>query len=159
MDFKVAVNSDFKFEISSEDLSNLDTLKTSETSYHVLQHHTSYLAEITDSNFNKKSYQVSINNNSYSVTIHNELDMLIEKMGFALSAAKYVDSIKAPMPGLILDIIVSVGQTVNEDDALLILEAMKMENVLTAPRQGVVKSVSVTKGDAVDKGTLLIEFE
>lgn len=159
MNFKVTVNSDVKFDISSEDLSKLDTIKTSETSYHVLHHNKSYLAEITDTNFNKKLYQVNINNNSYNVTIHNELDMLIEKMGFALSSAKHVDSIKAPMPGLILEISVSVGQTVNEDDTLLILEAMKMENVLTSPRQGVIKSVSVQKGDAVDKGALLIEFE
>ena len=55
--------------------------------------------------------------------------------------------------------IISFGQEVKEDDALLILEAMKMENVLTAPRDGVIKSISASKGDAVDKGELLIEFE
>ncbi|MCL4125700.1 UNVERIFIED_CONTAM: hypothetical protein GTU68_028898 [Idotea baltica] len=63
------------------------------------------------------------------------------------------------MPGLILDINVKVGQEVIEDDALLILEAMKMENVLTAPRDGMIKSITVSKGDAVDKNQLLITFE
>ena len=63
------------------------------------------------------------------------------------------------MPGLILDIHVKEGQEVKEDDALLILEAMKMENVLTSPRDGIIKSISVSKNDTVDKNQLLIEFE
>ena len=159
MNFKITVNSDAEFDISSEDLSKLDCIKTSETGYHILHENKSFQAEIISSNFNKKTYQVNINNNAYNVTIHNELDILIEKMGFALSSAKHIDSIKAPMPGLILEISVSIGQTVNEDDTLLILEAMKMENALTSPRQGIIKSISVKKGDAVDKGALLIEFE
>ncbi|MDX1317201.1 MAG: acetyl-CoA carboxylase biotin carboxyl carrier protein subunit, partial [Xanthomarina gelatinilytica] len=74
-------------------------------------------------------------------------------------ASKKVNEIKAPMPGLILDIHVKEGQEVKEDDALLILEAMKMENVLTSPRDGIIKSISVSKNDTVDKNQLLIEFE
>ena len=72
---------------------------------------------------------------------------------------KHVNSIKAPMPGLILDIHVKQGQEVKEDEGLLILEAMKMENVITSPRDGVIKSVNIVKGEAIDKGHLLIEFE
>ncbi|PHK07691.1 acetyl-COA carboxylase, partial [Nostoc linckia z13] len=64
-----------------------------------------------------------------------------------------------PIPGLILEISVSVGQEVKENDNLLILEAMKMENTFVSPRAGVIKSIAVNKGDAVDKGQLLIEFE
>ena len=63
------------------------------------------------------------------------------------------------MPGLILEISVVVGQTVKENDPLLILEAMKMENSFLSPRDGVIKSIAAIKGDAVDKGQLLIEFE
>jgi biotin carboxyl carrier protein len=63
------------------------------------------------------------------------------------------------MPGLILEIHVRIGQAVNENDPLLILEAMKMENVITSPRDGIIKSISVKKSDAVDKNQLLIEFE
>ena len=80
-------------------------------------------------------------------------------MGFEVGATKKVNDIKAPMPGLILDINVKVGQEVKENDALLILEAMKMENVLTSPRDGVIKSISVNKGNAVEKNQLLIVFE
>ena len=52
-----------------------------------------------------------------------------------------------------------IGQAVNEDDPLVILEAMKMENVITSPRDGIIKNISVEKGEAVDKKHVLIEFE
>ena len=76
-----------------------------------------------------------------------------------MGASKQVNAIKAPMPGLILSIHVEVGQEVQENDSLLILEAMKMENNFNSPRAGKIKSILVEKGQAVDKGQLLIEFE
>jgi biotin carboxyl carrier protein len=63
------------------------------------------------------------------------------------------------MPGLILEISVVVGQSVKENDSILILGAMKMENSFLSPRDGVIKSIAVVIGDAVVKGQLLIEFE
>ncbi len=159
MNFNVNVNSNIELNITSEAVSKLDAIKISESKYHILHNNKSYISEITTSDFNSKSYEVKINNNTYNIKIKNPLDLLINDMGFSLSSAKHIDSIKAPMPGLILEINITVGQTVKEDDALLILEAMKMENVLTSPRDGIIKSISVKKGDAVDKGSLLIEFE
>ena len=80
-------------------------------------------------------------------------------MGFEVGLAKQVNFIKAPMPGLILEISVTVGQEVKQNDNLIILGAMKMENSFLSPRDGIIKSISVSIGDAVDKGQLLIEFE
>jgi len=159
MNFKVNVNSEIELDISSENLSKLDAIKTSEMSSHVLYNNTSYKAEIVASNFSLKSYDVMINNKSYKVKISNKLDHLIKDMGFSFGSSKHVDLIKAPMPGLILEINVEVGQTVKENDPLLILEAMKMENVLTSPREGIIKNISIEKGNAVEKNALLIEFE
>jgi len=159
MNFKVSVNSNLDLEISSEDVTKLDAIKISDSSYHLLHNNKSYHSEIISSNFNSKSYEVKINNNSYHISILNDLDMLIKDMGFSIGTAKHIDLIKAPMPGLILEINVTKGQTVKENDALLILEAMKMENVLISPREGIIKSIAVKKGDPVDKGALLIEFE
>jgi len=159
MNFKVSVNSNLDLEISSEDVTKLDAIKISENSYHLLHNNKSYNYEIISSNFNSKTYEVKINNNSYHISILNDLDMLIKDMGFSIGTAKHIDLIKAPMPGLILEINVTKGQTVKENDALLILEAMKMENVLISPREGIIKSIAVKKGDPVDKGALLIEFE
>ncbi|MDX1278467.1 acetyl-CoA carboxylase biotin carboxyl carrier protein subunit [Oceanihabitans sediminis] len=157
--YKVSVNNAEALEISSEEVSKLDAIKIAASKFHILQDNISYKAEITEANFNNKTYQVKVNNNTYNVAIFNELDSLIKEMGFEIGTAKKVNEIKAPMPGLILEINVKVGQEVKEDDALLILEAMKMENVLSSPRDGIIKSISVSKNDTVDKGELLIEFE
>ena len=159
MNFKVKVNSTTEFDISSEDISKLDAIKISDSKYHILYKNKSYHSEITDSNFNSKTYQVKVNNNKHNVNINNDLDSLIKAMGFSIGTSKHIDFIMAPMPGLILEINVEVGQKVNEDDSLLILEAMKMENIITSPREGVIKSISVKKGEAVEKNALLIEFE
>ncbi|MFL0354540.1 acetyl-CoA carboxylase biotin carboxyl carrier protein subunit [Xanthomarina sp. GH4-25] len=156
--YKVNVNKTFDFDITSKEISMLDVIEISQNYFHVLQENSSYTCEIIASDFNSKTYKVKINNNSYNINIFNDLDILIKDMGFEVGASKKVNDIKAPMPGLILDINVKVGQEVKEDDALLVLEAMKMENVLTSPRDGIIKSISVNKGDAVEKNQLLIEF-
>lgn len=159
MKYKAKVNNTVEFDVTSGDLSKTDVIKTSSSGYHMLQNNTSYQAEIVNSNFNKKSYDVNVSNTTYNVTISNDLDILIKDMGFSVGSSKHIDSVKAPMPGLILDINVEVGQEVKEDDALLILEAMKMENIITSPRNGIIKSISVNKADAIEKGQLLVEFE
>ncbi|MCX7550404.1 acetyl-CoA carboxylase biotin carboxyl carrier protein subunit [Xanthomarina sp. F2636L] len=157
--YKVNVNKAFDFDITSEEVSKLDAITVSSSEYHVLQENKSYKCDIISSDFNTKTYQVKVNNNTYNIDVFNDLDLLIKDMGFEVGASKMVNDIKAPMPGLILDIHVKVGQEVKEDDVLLILEAMKMENALTAPRDGIIKSISVSKSDTVDKNQLLIEFE
>lgn len=159
MNYKVNVNSGEEFNITPKDLSEIDAIKISDTVSHVLFKSKSYHTEITNSHFLNKSYQVKVNNNTYNVNIFNDLDALIKDMGFTIGASKNFDFIKAPMPGLILEINVKIGQEVQENDTILILEAMKMENVLTAPHQGIIKSIAVKKGDAVDKNAVLIEFE
>lgn len=157
--FKVTVNEKLEFQIGDGDVSKIDTLLTSENTYHILQDNKSFRAEVLDSDFNRKKYTVRINSSIYDVAISDKLDLLIKEMGFSVGSAKDVDSIEAPMPGLILEINVRVGQAVNKEDPLLILEAMKMENVISSPRAGIIKSVGVNKGDAVEKKQLLIEFE
>jgi biotin carboxyl carrier protein len=157
--FKANVNDSFDFEITPEAVSKLDAIKISKTESHILHQNRSYKATIKEADFNKKKYKVIINNNTYNVIIFNDLDMLIKDMGFSFGVTKHVDSVVAPMPGLILDIHVKIGQEVNENDPLLILEAMKMENVITSPRNGIIKSVIIKKGDPVLKNQLLIEFQ
>jgi biotin carboxyl carrier protein len=157
--YQVKVNNTFDFKIDTEAVLNLDSLEISDLKFHILQNNTSYKTEIIKADFNQKTYSVKVNNNTYNVTIFNELDALIKEMGFEIGATKKINEIKAPMPGLILSVDVKVGQEVKEDDSLLVLEAMKMENVLTSPRDGIIKSISITKGETVNKNQLLIEFE
>jgi biotin carboxyl carrier protein len=63
------------------------------------------------------------------------------------------------MPGMVLSVSVAEGQQVQKGDPLLVLEAMKMENVIKSPGEGTVKSIAVKAGAAVEKNALLIRFE
>ena len=74
-----------------------------------------------------------------------------------LAAAK-VNEIKAPMPGLVLDIRVAEGDEVKKGDSILVLEAMKMENIIKSPTDGIIKKINVKKGIAVEKNQVLIHF-
>ncbi|MFV5685342.1 acetyl-CoA carboxylase biotin carboxyl carrier protein subunit [Flavobacterium sp. GB2R13] len=157
--YKVNVNDTFHFDLEKESISKLDSVSVEANKFHILHQNTPYKAEIVTSDFLQKSYTIKVNNNTYVVAISNPLDILIKEMGFEVGLTKQVNFIKAPMPGLILEISVVVGQTVKENDNLIILGAMKMENSFLSPRDGVIKTISVMMGDAVDKGQLLIEFE
>jgi biotin carboxyl carrier protein len=85
---------------------------------------------------------------------------MLDKMGMSATSDEKMDNVKAPMPGLVLDILVEAGQSVNKGDNLLILEAMKMENIIKASGNGVVKNININKKDAVEKNQLLmIEME
>jgi len=156
---KVRVNSKWDFEVSKSAIQNLDITSSEKNLYHVLQKNKSFQTEITTSNFDKKEYDVKVNGTVYSVKIADELDQLITKMGFSLGTSKNVKLVKAPMPGLVLEVNVKVGQEVLENDPLLVLEAMKMESTLVSPSNGIVKSIEIKNGETVDKGQLLIEFE
>ncbi|MCK5400919.1 MAG: acetyl-CoA carboxylase biotin carboxyl carrier protein subunit [Flavobacteriaceae bacterium] len=157
--FKVKVNSKWEFDIPNEDVHSLDVVKIKEMKYHLLEDYQSFQGEIIDANFNKRTYVVKVNGSVYNVFVENQLDQLIKNMGFSTGSSKNVKQIKAPMPGVVLGINVEVGQEVSEDDALLVLEAMKMESTLVSPSNGVVKTISVSSGETVEKGQLLIEFE
>ena len=156
--FKVKVDDKYDFDISKNDVSDLDIVINNKK-HHILKNNTSFSTEVVAENFNKKSYSIKVNSNIYKVTISDHLDKLINDMGFSTGTNKQIDTVKAPMPGLILDINVEAGQEVKEDDTLLILEAMKMENVIVSHRSGVIKGINVEKNQAVDKNHLLIEFE
>ena len=157
--YKLSVNNSNSFEFTESDLEKLDAVRVEKSKFHVLNDSKPYQVEIISTDFFAKKYTVKVNNNTYEVAISNPLDELIKSMGIERGKTKVVNAIKAPMPGLILEISVEVGQSVKENDPLLILEAMKMENSFLSPRDGIIKSIAVVKGNAVDKGQLLIEFE
>lgn len=157
--YQLKVNADTVFESNDLLHADINVSHVNKSSYHALKNNRSYDVEILSNQFTDKNYTVSVNGNTYSVNIQTELDKLINQLGFSLNSAKQVNSVKAPMPGLILDILVEIGQEVAENDHLLILEAMKMENNLSSPRAGVIKSINIAKGATVDKGLVLIEFE
>lgn len=157
--YRVLVNNTSAFDFTEESIQSLDAVALQNQNFHILKDAKPYKAQLISADFINRKYEVKVNNNTYHITIENELDLLIRKIGIERGKTKLVNAIKAPMPGLIIEINVEVGQEVKENDPLLILEAMKMENSFLSPRDGKIKSIAVQKGNAVDKGQLLIEFE
>ncbi len=126
--------------------------------FHIIHDHKSYKAELVKADATTKSFTWKINGRNYSVSVKDKFDLLLEKLGMSEAAGSKVNSIKAPMPGLIIDLKVKAGDVVKQGDPLLILEAMKMENILKSPGDGEVKSIKIKKGDSVEKNQVLIEF-
>ncbi len=135
-----------------------DLAKITDGYFHILHKNKSYRAEVVKADRGIKTFQFKINNKIYTVEVKDKFDLLLEKMGMANGAAAKINNIKAPMPGLVIDLKVKAGDAVKAGDPLLILEAMKMENILKSPGDGIIKNVKTRKGDSVEKGQVLIEF-
>ena len=155
--YKVNVNQQFSFEgLNAKDL---DVIALGNNHFHLLHENQSFQAELLHVDYSAKRFTFKINGSKYEVQVEDQYDELIDKLGFTLSGTTKVTDVKAPMPGLVLEINVSVGQEVKEGEAILILEAMKMENVIKAAGDGIVKAIHVSKGTAVEKGFVLVEMD
>lgn len=158
MSYKINID-DQVFDLNRADIQDLNMIENGNGSLHLLQNNQSYHITVIDTDFDNKKLTLEINGNPYEIAIEDEYDQLVKEMGLSTGGAQKLTNIKAPMPGLIIDILVEPGQEIQKGDQLLILEAMKMENVLKAEGEGVVKSIEITKGAAVDKGQIMIEME
>ncbi len=126
--------------------------------FHILADGKSYNAVIENVDRAAKQLKIKINGNNYELAIKEPIDQLLQKMGLNIASTKKVEAIKAPMPGLVLKVLVTEGQQIKKGDPVLILEAMKMENVFKAPADATVKAIKVAERKAVEKGEVLIEL-
>ncbi len=156
--YQVTVN-DQKWDIEPNAAAELDIISSSNGTFHILKNQKAYTVEIESVDYQKKTFVFKVNGSVYTSTISDKYDRLIDQLGMKIGVAHHSGDVKAPMPGLVLEVAVAVGQTVVKGDKVLILEAMKMENVIKATGDGVVKAVHISKGIAVEKGQLLIEIE
>ena len=157
--FEIDVNGQHRFEVLQTDAENLDLISEQDGRFHILHNGRSWHAELEHADFETRQLVFRINGNSYAIHIADQYEQLVRQLGLSIGGHQKQNTVKAPMPGLVLNILVEPGQMVQKGDALLILEAMKMENVLKAAGEGQVKAVKVQKGMAVDKGQLLLEME
>jgi biotin carboxyl carrier protein len=145
--------------VKKSDVEALDSVTINESDLHVLHENQAYQVSVLQSDYLNKTLTVSVNGNSYDLKIEDEHDLQVKKMGLLAVSSQKVNSIKAPMPGLIVDILVKEGQEITEGTPLVVLSAMKMENIILAQGDGVVKAIEVKKEDAVEKGQLIMEME
>ncbi|HMV03151.1 MAG TPA: acetyl-CoA carboxylase biotin carboxyl carrier protein subunit [Chitinophagales bacterium] len=138
---------------------DIDLVHIYKEKYHIIDNNESFNIEVVRADFQNKTFEIKVNDTIYPIQLEDELDMLLEKMGMSAVGSNTMDNVKAPMPGLVLRITVDVGQEVNKGDNLIVLEAMKMENIIKATGTGKVKNILVTEKQAVEKNQLLIEME
>jgi len=147
-----------EIKVSLEDLAQLD-ISMDQHARHILSQDKAYKAHRLATNAESKEGSLSIDNYRFSFVIQDQYDQLVSSMGLDTIASNKVTDIIAPMPGLILDIMVKAGDEVEEGQSILILEAMKMENVIKAEGAGTVKSINKDVGATVEKGTIIVEME
>ena len=130
----------------------LDVQRVSDNIYHVIRDHRSFEVEMLDEG------KVRINGTIYATEAVDRFDALLKQLGMDKGAAGKVAEVKAPMPGLVLKIIAQAGTAVSKGDALLVLEAMKMENVIKSPTDGTIASIEVQQGKTVEKNQVMVRF-
>lgn len=131
--------------------------RLSEHTYHLLIDNRSYV--VTVEQLDDGQARVTHRGRTQIVRVKSERDLLLERMGISGEASTRALELRAPMPGLVLQVHVEPGQQVESGDPLLVLEAMKMENELRASAAGVVAAVHVAPGAPVTKNDVLVTFE
>ncbi len=164
MELQVQIDSEKAFAIKEEEkgllidgvLMAFDLKKLSDTQFIGWSGLKSYKITILESK--KDDLLINIDGHELSLTCKDEIALMLDKLGMDVSSTTVVNEIVAPMPGLILDIQVNEGDDLNEGDGVIVLEAMKMENLIKSPVKALVKKVHVTKGQNVEKNQVLISF-
>ena len=139
--------------------SEIDIREIGDKVYSVIWNRKSYEIIVIDIDYDSKSISLSIDGRKTDIKVSNKMDLLLERMGIDMSTSKKMTILKSPMPGLVIDWFVKEGDEVKEGDKLLILEAMKMENIIKSSGEGIIKKITASKGDAVEKNQVLIEFQ
>ena len=157
--FSVSVDGFQIDDLNAESIAGYDIIEGKNGLYHVIHKDVSYTVEVIELDVESKTGIIKVNGSVYPITLKDGIDLLIKKMGYLKKNTKALKEIKSPMPGLILELQVDIGDAVEKGDKLVVLEAMKMENQIQAINDGTVKNIHVTQGQSVEKNQLLIEFE
>lgn len=103
--------------------------------------------------------EVLLRGQRYTVQVEDERSRILREVGGAEIEQSGEFQLKAPMPGLVVDVPIEAGQQVTKGDHLIILESMKMQNELKAPRDGKILRVRVSPGDSVQQNAVMVVME
>jgi len=156
--YKVKVN-EFEFLIPPETITAADLLTTAPDEFHLLHNNRSAKVRVLEADMTARTLRLEMDGSIFTVEIKDPLDQLVDSMGYGTTTHKQVKEIKAPMPGLVLEVAVQEGQELEEGAKLLILVAMKMENSISISFAAKIKRIAVSVGQAVEKGQLLVELD
>jgi len=158
-DIPFAINTDAEIITCNDQPVKWSGLELPSGNYSIVMDSKSYVAQVVKVDKEAKMVTIVIDQQEYMVAIEEPIDQLLTDMGIKDAMTRKVNDIKAPMPGLILKILVVPGQVIKKGDPVLILEAMKMENVFKATVDAIVKEVKVAERTAVEKGEVLVILE
>ncbi len=127
-------------------------------SLQVVMNGQSHEADLVRLDKEARKVTLRIEGKKMTAQIKEPVDLLFEQLGMKQTLVKKVNDLKAPMPGLIVKLLVAAGDTVKQGEPLLILEAMKMENVFKAAADVTIKEIKVSEKQSVEKGQLLMLF-
>lgn len=136
-----------------------DIYKEGESVYHILSDGISYNIVIHKIDREAKEVMLSVNGKTTTVSLKTGTELLLQSLGLDMKTSAKVENLKAPMPGLIQSILVDAGQSVKKGEPVLILEAMKMENIIKAPSDVTIDKVHVSVKASVEKGAVLVSFK
>ena len=161
---KIKVNQHLSFEtdvkkdalILDGNSIDFDFKPISSTRFHILKNQKSYLAELIEINEIEKTLKIKVNQGIYFLEITDQYDELLKSLGLDNINKAAISEIKAPMPGLVLKVLVNEGDSVKKGDGLLVLEAMKMENLIKAPADIIISKINIKSGQTVDKNQVLL---
>ena len=157
-EYKVKVN-EFEFNFTQEQVDAIDLIQKPNGESNLILHHESINAVLIKADLSGKRQIIEIDGQSFDIQIKDELDQMLDKMGFSAAVSKQIKEVKAPMPGLVLEVNVTEGQIVKEGDKILILVAMKMENSILIHADARIKKILIKAGQPVDKGQVLVELD
>ena len=149
----------FVFTISDDDIASSDFVQKSPAEFNLIKDNRSVNIRLLEEDNTGKKIRLSVDGEIFEAGIKDGLDQMLDKMGYSAASTKQIKEIKAPMPGMVLNISVTEGQVMSEGERILILEAMKMENSIMIHANATIKKIKVKAGQAVDKGQVLVELE
>ena len=145
--------------ISQSDLTEGDIVQISKDTLHIIDGNHSRVVQVIKADYVTREFVLRIQDKDISVKLRDNVETRVHAMGFDVNRNHHkLRWIASPMPGMVLKILVREGSSVREGEPVIVLEAMKMENVLSAPADGVVRKIHIREKQNVDKNQVLVEF-
>lgn len=153
----------FEVDITNEGITvngtlvDVDYISHGSNQMHIIYQGQNYRVRLD--HLDKGKATVLVNEKEIEFRIRSPKQKILEKIGITQESENKMDDLTAPMPGKILKVLQKPGDHVSKSEGILVLEAMKMENVLKASADAVIAEIKVQEGDAVEKNQILITFE
>jgi biotin carboxyl carrier protein len=152
----VELNNKIDFIINTNE--TVGIVKNANASFMVQVDGNQVLADLVSIDEDNKEVKVKIDQQLYTVNVQEPADLLLQKVGVSIVTEKKITNLKSAMPGLVLEILVAEGQAVKKGDVLLIVEAMKMENLFKASADLTIDKIKIAEKQIIEKGQELITF-